>query len=77
MKSLGQICYERYACESGYRGYNVDLLPAWGEQQENIKAAWESAAKAVELELNAQRVASYKKASAVSKQRRIVRGRMI
>lgn len=44
----GQIAYEAYCVQAGNRSLATGAkLPPWGEQNDEIKDAWEAAAKAV------------------------------
>lgn len=50
-KSLGQIAFEAYCGSVGNKTYDNKPIPKWGDLPEQIKQAWEDAAKAVEIEV--------------------------
>jgi len=44
---LGQVAYEAYAKDCGYKSIRGDDLPTWLNQDPAIQAHWDAAAKAV------------------------------
>jgi hypothetical protein len=46
-KTLGQIAYEAYCMSVNNLSFTGVVLPEWGGSTDNIRAAWEEAAKAV------------------------------
>lgn len=52
MLSYGQIAYEAYADETGWRNYQGNMMPEWKDLPPKIRAAWEAAAHAVTSERN-------------------------
>lgn len=48
MKNLGQVAYEAYCENRGWKSFNGEPLPHWDNVKEDIRKSWEIAAKAVE-----------------------------
>jgi hypothetical protein len=46
-KSAGQVAYEAYFEQVGGFSVNAEALPAWHDQREHLRNAWEAAAAAV------------------------------
>jgi hypothetical protein len=46
-KTLGQIAYEAYCISVNNLSFTGVILPKWEGSTDNIRAAWEEAAKAV------------------------------
>lgn len=51
MKTLGQIAYEAYCNERGWKSFNGDSLPQWDYVQPDLQHAWQRAAEAVHREI--------------------------
>ena len=48
MKTLGQVCYEAYCGNTGWKSLvSGAILPEWNALNDRIKEAWEAAAHAV------------------------------
>ena len=45
---LGRVAYEAYGESVGWTTFQGDPMPAWEEQNDRLKQAWKSAARAVE-----------------------------
>lgn len=44
---LGEIAYNAYCAARGWKSVRGEPLPAWGAQDEGLRAAWIAAALAV------------------------------
>lgn len=48
MNTLGQVAYEAYCDSTGWKSaVSGAQLPAWDDQADKIKAAWEAAGDAI------------------------------
>lgn len=52
LRSLGQVAYEAYCEHQGWRSIRNEVLPAWANQDPELRAAWEHAAAAVRTVLH-------------------------
>lgn len=50
MKTLGQIAFEAYGDNRGWKDYRGQPMPQWNKIREEIRYAWEVAAEEVAAE---------------------------